>query len=265
MEADNMTKQKKGLWTFLFSLIPGAGEMYMGFRKQGISIMLLFWGIIAIASGTSLSWIIMFLPILWFYSFFNVHNLKSLSEEEFYSIEDNYVLHLDQLIGDADIFVNKYRTIVAVLLIFFGVSILWSNFTDLLFWILPSRLAEFISALSYRLPEIVIAVAIIIAGFYILSHKKAQLDEDYKDSNSEEHYWEPYRPYQQPEDAGMTHTNTPDTAARSTATEAYSESTATKTFTESTKFSIPQAESTVKLQDSLHENSGSTTSEHSSN
>ena len=68
--------------------------MYMGFRKQGISIMLLFWGIIAVASGTSLNWIIMLLPILWFYSFFNVHNLKSLSEDEFYAIEDNYVLHL---------------------------------------------------------------------------------------------------------------------------------------------------------------------------
>ena len=39
-----MQKQKRGFWLFIFSLIPGAGEMYMGFKKQGISIMLLFWG-----------------------------------------------------------------------------------------------------------------------------------------------------------------------------------------------------------------------------
>ena len=39
-----MKKQKHGFWVFIFSLIPGAGEMYMGFKKQGISIMLLFWG-----------------------------------------------------------------------------------------------------------------------------------------------------------------------------------------------------------------------------
>ena len=39
-----MTKQKKGLLLFICSLIPGAGEMYMGFFKQGISIMLMFWG-----------------------------------------------------------------------------------------------------------------------------------------------------------------------------------------------------------------------------
>lgn len=44
-----MKKQKHGFWVFIFSLIPGAGEMYMGFKKQGISIMLLFWG--AIATG----------------------------------------------------------------------------------------------------------------------------------------------------------------------------------------------------------------------
>lgn len=37
-----MTKQKKGFLLFLCSLIPGAGELYMGFRKQGLSIMLLF-------------------------------------------------------------------------------------------------------------------------------------------------------------------------------------------------------------------------------
>lgn len=35
MEANkSMQKQKRGFWLFIFSLIPGAGEMYMGFKKQ---------------------------------------------------------------------------------------------------------------------------------------------------------------------------------------------------------------------------------------
>ncbi len=193
-----MTKQKRGLWVFLFSLIPGAGEMYMGFRKQGISIMLIFWAVIALAAGTGLGWLLMFLPIIWFYSFFNVHNLKSLTEEEFYSLEDTYVLHLDQFIGDADSFIRRYRTLIAVLFIIFGVSILWNNFTDLLYWFLPPYMVEFISGLSYHLPQIVIAIAIIAAGFYILSRKKQSLDDIIQ--GTEEHYWEPYRPYQQPKE-----------------------------------------------------------------
>ena len=83
-----MQKQKRGFWLFIFSLIPGAGEMYMGFKKQGISIMFLFWGVFAIGACTGMDWLVFLIPIIWFYSFFNVHNLKSLSEEEFYSIED---------------------------------------------------------------------------------------------------------------------------------------------------------------------------------
>ena len=102
-----MKKQKHGFWVFIFSLIPGAGEMYMGFKKQGISIMLLFWGAIALASITGLGWLAMFLPVIWFYSFFNVHNLKSLSEEEFYSVDDNYILHMDQFSGTI-----RYRRLV---------------------------------------------------------------------------------------------------------------------------------------------------------
>lgn len=222
-----MTKQKRGFWLFLFSLIPGAGEMYMGFRKQGISIMILFWAIIALAAGTGISWFIMFLPILWFYSFFNVHNLKSLTEEEFYAIEDTYVLHMDKLIGDADVLLKKYRTIVAVLLIIFGIAILWNNFLDILDWLLPDLLIAFLHDISYRIPQIVIAVVIIITGYYLLTKKKSELEQEQKE---EEHYWQPYRPYQQPKNAPSMPQNispaqetstpkahTPDTAANQAA------------------------------------------------
>lgn len=190
-----MTKQKKGFWLFLFSLIPGAGEMYMGFQKQGISIMTIFWSVIALSAGTGMSWIIMFLPILWFYSFFNVHNLKSLSEEEFYSVEDKYVLHLDQLFGDMDTFIRKYRMLVSVILIVFGISILCNNFADILYWFFPGRLGNLIQSISYQLPQIILAVAIILAGFYILSDKKQRIMKE--EPKEEAHYWEPYRPYQQ--------------------------------------------------------------------
>ena len=32
-----MTRKKNGFLTLCFSLVPGAGEMYMGFMKQGVS------------------------------------------------------------------------------------------------------------------------------------------------------------------------------------------------------------------------------------
>ena len=155
MEANkSMQKQKRGFWLFIFSLIPGAGEMYMGFKKQGISIMFLFWGVFAIGACTGMDWLVFLIPIIWFYSFFNVHNLKSLSEEEFYSIEDSYVLHMDELAGDISSLLKHHGKITAILLIFLGAS--------------------------------------------ILTRKKDALDEEQPDSfTEEEHYWTPYRPYQQ--------------------------------------------------------------------
>ncbi|MDO4273800.1 MAG: hypothetical protein Q4D16_09025 [Eubacteriales bacterium] len=209
-----MIKPKRGFWLFIASLIPGAGEMYMGFRKKGISIMLVFWSIFALASGMGMDFLVMFLPIIWFYSFFDVHNLKTLSDEEFYSMEDSYILHMDQLIGDTDNILKKYRSLIAVILIVFGVSILWNNFADILYWILPGFLGDIIRSIFYRLPQIVIAVAIIIAGFYLLSDKRSKLKDNKKDTE-QEHYWEPYRPYHQTneptqEDPGNSGTNAAD-------------------------------------------------------
>lgn len=215
-----MTKQKRGFWLFIASLIPGAGEMYMGFRKQGMSIMLIFWSVIALGASTGMGWLLMFLPIIWFYSFFNVHNLKSLSEEEFYSLEDGYVLHLDRLVGDMDDFIGKYRVIVALLMIVFGASILLNNFADILFWILPSSLAGMMQEFTYKLPQIIIALLILVLGFRILSGKKYPIEDMHSQTAEEEHYWEPYRPFQQAQeemrytpqsDAGQTAPSEPVT------------------------------------------------------
>ena len=49
-----MTNKKNAFWRFIFSLMPGAGEMYMGFLKMGVSIMGLFLLIAFIASSLGL-------------------------------------------------------------------------------------------------------------------------------------------------------------------------------------------------------------------
>ena len=212
-----MKKQKHGFWVFIFSLIPGAGEMYMGFKKQGISIMLLFWGAIALASITGLGWLAMFLPVIWFYSFFNVHNLKSLSEEEFYSVEDNYILHMDQFSGDIGKFLQKHRNTTAWILILFGICILWSRFTSLLYFIVPNNMADYVYNICNSLPQIVIAAGIIAAGIYLLTQQKKKLKQETE--TKDEHYWEPYRPYQQLTEKPV---HTSDNSDKDTASEASS-------------------------------------------
>lgn len=226
-----MTKQKKGLLLFLCSLVPGAGEMYMGFFKQGISIMLIFWGTFGLATLSSLSFIVMFLPIMWCYSFFHVHNLKSMSEDDFYAVEDSYLLHLDQFIGNADHFVKKYRKLIAVFLIIFGVSILWDNVSGMIIWLLPDAVANILIDLFYNIPSIIIAIAILAVGIHMLNTKKQELDneETSEEPQKEEHYWQPYRPYQQPceetSDTSAAETLAPDSSEQTVLSEEVSSDT----------------------------------------
>ena len=166
-----MQKQKRGFLLFICSLIPGAGEMYMGFFKQGISIMTLFWALVAIAGGLNISSLVIFLPVVWFYSFFHVHNLKELPEEEFYAVEDNYILNLDRVFQSSEKIAPKHTKIIAILLIIFGAAILWNGFRDLLFWILPNALAIIVQDIMYQIPSVIIGILIIIAGCHLLTGK----------------------------------------------------------------------------------------------
>lgn len=172
-----MTVQKKGLWTFLFSLIPGAGELYMGFRKQGISIMAVFWGTIALATSLNMGFLLMVLPIIWFFSFFNVHNLKSLTEEEFYSLEDDFVIHIDAIIPDKQRFFRKYRTVIASVLILIGLSVIWNSMYGVLIYILPQFLVDAMYTIGRLAPRILVAVVIIGIGIYMIVGKKLELED----------------------------------------------------------------------------------------
>lgn len=173
-----MTKQKRGFWLFIFSLIPGAGEMYMGFKKQGLSIMAIFWSVILFATFIETGAVLVALPIIWFYSFFNVHNLKSLSEEEFYSIEDDYLLNMGRLVNANVDGIKKYRTFIAIALIFTGCSILWKTMLSSLYGILPQFIADIIYRLGNMVPRVLIAFAIIYVGIYLIRGKKKELDYD---------------------------------------------------------------------------------------
>ncbi len=173
-----MTKQKKGFLLFVASLIPGAGELYMGFRKMGLSIMALFWGCIAMASFFSLDAIIFLLPIIWFYSFFNTHNLKSLSEEDFHSIEDKLILPVDGFVKNKEQFIKRYRNAVAILLIFIGAASLCSIGSNWLYQILDPEQYYFILNIVRQVPAIVLSVFLIVFDVHLIRGKYEELENE---------------------------------------------------------------------------------------
>lgn len=180
-----MTKQKKGFWLFIFSLIPGAGELYMGFRKMGLSIMIMFWGCIASASLLGFNALIFLLPIIWFYSFFNVHNLKALNEEEFHSVEDRFLLPTEGLIENKETFIKQYRNVLAVILVVLGITGLWDVLTNFLRWILPESIYDYISGFGYQLPTLAISIIMIVIGIKLIKGKKEELEKEVESNGKE--------------------------------------------------------------------------------
>ncbi len=182
-----MTRKKSGFLAFCFSLVPGAGEMYMGFMKQGVSIMAAFWLLIFLAAFLNIGPVLFILPILWCYSFFNVHNIRGLSDEEFYALEDDYAFHLDKFLP-LDRLGRKQNTVLSAALIILGVLVLWNNLMDYLEWFIPSPLYWVITE---RVPQVFIGMALIIAGLYLIRGKKRELDEECRQEkiDSQEGMW----------------------------------------------------------------------------
>ena len=70
-----MTSKKGKYLSFIFSLIPGAAEMYMGFMKQGVSLMSMFFASILMAGWLRADVLAFIGIVVWFYSFFHVLHL----------------------------------------------------------------------------------------------------------------------------------------------------------------------------------------------
>lgn len=173
-----MTRKKGGFWTFCFSLIPGAGEMYLGFMKRGVSMMCMFFGWCVFCSIFHFEHGVFVLPVMWFYSFFQVHNLVSLPDEEFYQQEDDYlILHMDKTVGIDKWERGKVKFIAAVLIFIGGYTILstvWKTFWN----ILPDWLYNELYMVRNGVPRIVISLILIAFGIYLIRGKKEKLDKE---------------------------------------------------------------------------------------
>ncbi len=171
-------KHKKGrLWTFVFSLLPGAAEMYMGFMKRGVSIMAVFFACWIIPSVLRLSDVFAMIGILvWFYGFFHARNLAACSEEEIQNIPDNFIWESWGDFGKIQISSPTLRKWGAVILILTGLSLLWKTVYQMIYDILPEIIWKYLSPLLEGVPQIVAALIIIVVGVKLIAGKKEELN-----------------------------------------------------------------------------------------
>ena len=171
-----MTNQKNRFFTLVFSCCPGAGEMYMGLYRHGVSLMVLFFG--GIAAGFWLGWgelLLLICPVVWCYSFFHTHNLRRMPEEVFAEVEDTfffegYIDYTSDWQG-----MKKYRHLFGILLLLFAVS----NFAKIALRLFGTfhYLPEIIWQLGNCLPQIIVAFVILYAAVRLMREPKEEFEE----------------------------------------------------------------------------------------
>lgn len=187
-----MKKKKNRFWLFVFSLWPGAGHMYIGFMKMGMSFMLGFLLSLALVGVTNLGWLAIFPIIIYVYAFFHANNLGGLDDEEFAAMEDEYLFGLADMGQYRLRLSGKNRNVAAVVLIIVGVCMLWNMafdiFVDYVGFDDPvMRMIYF--TLRGEVPRAVIALVVIWIGVRLLRGKKeelAEVDRDGADRTVEE-------------------------------------------------------------------------------
>lgn len=173
-----MRKKRNKFFTFMFSLLPGAGHMFMGFMKMGLSLMSLFFFVIFLSSWLNIGPLLFILPILWFYSFFDCINKRYASDEEFILLEDNFLFSIDKLVETNSVVFQKRRLFVGLLLLLAGTYILWNNFIHMLSGYLPDMAYNMLINATNLIPQIVLGLIIIVVGVRLIIGKKKESDID---------------------------------------------------------------------------------------
>ncbi|AKA72372.1 hypothetical protein [Clostridium scatologenes] len=155
-------KNSKSMATF-FAMLPGAGHMYLGLTKQGIELMMLFFFTIFLSSSIGLEFLGVFLPIIWFYSIFDVRS-KAMSEEPL--VDSNLKIfsnmkHKEDFLGNRSM--EKY---IGYFLIIVGILALINN-------IIVPLASSYIDYSVIRYIKCVgTSVFFIVLGLFLLRKKK---------------------------------------------------------------------------------------------
>ncbi len=178
-------KKKNGLFTFLFAMIPGAGQMYLGLTRRGISIMLPFCGIIWLASLLGLSELALFLPVIWFFAFFDTFNQRdAMARDE--CVHDAFLFRLGENWRG---FALKKHTAAGWCCIALGAYMLYNSFIEPFLYSLY-EISPLLAQLLNNLPRLIVIVLIILLGVYLITggrRKSLPENDDFVEYGGDHH------------------------------------------------------------------------------
>lgn len=164
--------KKNMFFTFCFSFIPGAGQMYQGYMKRGLSIMILLGIAWALTSIVSMPLFAIPIPIIFAYSFFDTFNIRNKIGTDAQG-EDQFIWESTSIGNTLNkLNTKKKGTWVGIILIFIGVYLLFNSVIRQIAYNLDIEwLYISIRTVMNYLPPILIAAVCIGAGIKFISKK----------------------------------------------------------------------------------------------
>lgn len=178
-------RKKNTFFTFIFSFVPGAAEMYMGFMKSGLSILTAF-SIPLLITGVLYGgdYLAIFSVIFYIYGFFHARNIATAPDDDFSTIKDMYFWEEFSDGKTLGIPVKTCKKWIAAALILVGVSGIWSLFRDNLFKMLDTDSLEnkIIRSIVNSVPRLAFSILVVVAGVLLIRGRKKELLEDNENS-----------------------------------------------------------------------------------
>ena len=171
--------KKNGILTFLFAFVPGAGQMYQGYMKRGLSLITMFCLFIIVGSATGLDALVVGCIVVYMYSFFDTFNLRAQIIAE-NAPADDYLVHINWKDKRMQDFMMDSHKLLGWGLIALGGLVAYENvimrvFGDVMWrWGQNNPVFRAFYLMLDELPQIVTCVALIVCGLWLVRGPKGK-------------------------------------------------------------------------------------------
>lgn len=166
---------KNGFLLFIASCLSGCGQMYQGYMKRGVSLLLAFCLVLFASTYFFLGTLALFLPVIWLYAFFDSYALRSqLSAGT--APEDAFLFGLSDMDSKRlGALLHKRPSLIGWVLVAVGVYMLYDMLMGQLSGLFFGWFGEWLySFLRYGLPRVVITVLVILLGLWFIRGPRAK-------------------------------------------------------------------------------------------
>ena len=170
---------KNGFLLFIASCLSGCGQMYQGYMKRGVSLLLAFALVFFISSNFFLGALVLFLPVIWLYAFFDSYSLRAQLAAGT-APEDGFLFGLSDMDSQRlNALLKKRHSLIGWVLVAVGAYMLYDMLMGQLSGLFFGWFGEWLySLLRYGLPRVVITVLVILLGLWFIRGPKAKAPID---------------------------------------------------------------------------------------